>query len=169
MKLRHVAVAAIALAASPAFAMDDGFYVEGGIGHYQLDIGGGWDAGDMAYKLGAGYNFAKYFGAEVEWIDGGSPDDHGISVDISGWNFSAIGRWPVDEKFSVFGKLGVLMWDANVRGFLRGSNDGTDLSWGLGAGWNFTDHFTVNAEYQGFDIADTNASDLWIASAVWRF
>jgi len=169
MKLMHVAVAAIALVASPAFAADDGFYVEGGIGYYQLDIGGGWDAGDTAYKLGAGYNFMKYFGVEVEWIDGGSPEDFGLSVDISGWNFSAIGRWPVNEKFEVFAKLGALMWDADLRGPISGSDDGTDFSWGVGAGWNFTDHFTVNAEYQGFEIEDTDASELWIASAVWRF
>jgi len=169
MKLMHAAVAAIALVASPAFAADDGFYVEGGIGYYQLDIGGGWDAGDTAYKLGAGYNFLKYFGAEVEWIDGGSPEKYGETIEISGWNFSAIGRWPVTEQFEVFGKLGALMWDADLRGFVRGSDDGTDFSWGLGVGWNFTDHFTVNAEYQGFEIADTDASELWIASAVWRF
>jgi OmpA-OmpF porin, OOP family len=169
MKLMHAAVAAIALAASPVFAADDGFYVEGGIGYYQLDIGGGWDAGDTAYKLGAGYNFLKYFGVEVEWIDGGSPEKYGETVDINGWNFSAIGRWPVSEQFELFAKLGALMWNADVSGFLHGSDDGTDFSWGLGAGWNFTDHFTVNAEYQGFEIADTDASELWIASAVWRF
>lgn len=169
MKKILLAVAAACLFATPAFAADDGFYVEGGIGYYQLDIGGGWDAGDTAYKLGAGYNFLKYFGVEVEWIDGGSPEKYGISVDISGWNFSGIGRWPVTDQFDVFAKLGALVWDASAHGYVRGNGDGTDFSWGVGAGWNFTDHFTVNAEYQGFEIEDTDSSALWIASAVWRF
>jgi len=175
MKLMHAAVAAIALVASPAYAADNGFYVEGGIGYYQLDIGqidfgDSWDAGATAYKLGVGYNFLKYFGVEVEWIDGGSPEDLGVSVDLTGWNASAIGRWPVTDQFNVFAKLGAIMWNADLRGFgEHDSTDGTDFSWGLGAGWNFTDHFTVNAEYQGFEIADTDSSALWIASAVWHF
>ena len=59
------------------------------------------------------------------------------------------------------------MWDAHANGF--GSNDGTDFSWGLGMGWNFTDHFTVNGEYQSFDIEDTDGADFWSLSGVWRF
>jgi OmpA-OmpF porin, OOP family len=90
-------------------------------------------------------------------------------VDISGWNFSGIGRWPVTDQFDLFAKLGALAWDASAHGYARGNGDGTDFSWGVGAGWNFTDHFTVNAEYQGFEIEDTDSSALWIASAVWRF
>ena len=91
-------------------------------------------------------------------------------MDVTGWNFSGIARWPVTDQFDVFAKLGALMWDADFRAYgEHGSDDGTDFSWGLGAGWNFTDHFRVNAEYQGFEIEDTDASDLWIASAVWRF
>lgn len=72
----------------------------------------------------------------MEWIDGGSPDKYGLSVDVTGWNFSGIARWPVTDQFDAFAKLGALMWDA---------------------------------EYQGFEIEDTDSSDLWIASAVWRF
>jgi OmpA-OmpF porin, OOP family len=174
VKPYYAGLAAIGLLASPAFAAEDGFYAEAGIGYFQLDIGGGWDAGDTAFKIGGGYNFLKYFGAEVEWIDFGSPEKYGLSVDITGWNFSGIGRWPVTDQFNLFAKLGVIMWDGDSSyrfdgTNLRGSGDGTDFSWGLGAGWNFTDHFTLNAEYQGFDFEDTNGSDLWIASAVWRF
>ena len=106
----------------------------------------------------------------MEWIDGGSPDKYGLSVEVTGWNFSGIARWPVTDQFDVFAKLGALMWDADFRAYgEHGNDDGTHFSWGLGAGWNFTDHFTVNAEYQGFEIEDTDASALWIASAVWRF
>lgn len=175
MKIIHAAVAAACLVASPAFAADDGFYLGAGLGYFQLDVGdvneaGSWDAGDTAYKIGVGYNFLKYFGVEVEWIDGGSPEDVGVSIDVTGWNASAIGRWPVTEKFDVFAKLGAIMWDADLHGpGGHASTDGTDFSWGVGAGWNFTDHFTVNAEYQGFELADTDSSALWSASAVWRF
>ena len=170
MRLIHATVAAISLtaglAAAPAMAADNGFYAGGGIGYYQLDAGGGWDGGDFAWKLLVGYDFMKYFGVEIEYIDGGSPEDFGVSVSSDGWNFSAVGRYPFNESFNVFGKLGAMAWNADVgQGF--GSDSGTDFSWGLGAGWNIAEHFELRGEYQGLDVAD--GAEFWTVSGVYRF
>ncbi|MFO1407667.1 MAG: porin family protein [Steroidobacteraceae bacterium] len=170
MRFIRATVAAIGLTAglvaAPTMAADNGFYAGAGIGYYQLDAGAGWDAGDFAWKLRAGYDFIKYFGVEVEYIDGGSPKDFGVSFSSTGWNLSAVGRYPFDDKFSVFGKLGAMNWDAKANhGF--GKDDGTDFSWGLGAGWNATDHLEIDAEYQGLDVAD--GAEFWTVSAIYRF
>lgn len=171
MRLIHATVAAISLtaglAAAPAMAADNGFYAGGGIGYYQLDAGVyGWDAGDFAWKLMVGYDFIKYFGVEIEYIDGGSPEDLGVSIDTDGWNFSAVGRYPFNDQFNVFGKLGAMTWDVSAHP--GGSSDsGTDFSWGLGAGWNIGEHFELRGEYQGLDVAD--GAEFWTVSGVYRF
>jgi OOP family OmpA-OmpF porin len=169
----YAAVALVGLAASPVHAANDGFYLGGGIGYYQLDLGNGWDTGDTAFKVEGGYNFAKYFAVDIEWIYGGSLKSEGLTWDLDGWNFSGVGRWPLNEQFDVFAKLGAFMWNADGKGcnfaFCATNEDGTDFSWGLGAGWNATDRVTVNFEYQGFDLRDTNGSELWILTGLYRF
>lgn len=170
MRLIHATVAAISLtaglAAAPAMAADNGFYVGAGVGYDQVDAGGGWDGGDFAWKLFVGYDFIKYFGVEIEWIDGGSPKSDGITADISAWNFSAVGRYPFDDSFNVFAKLGAMDWEANPdRGF--SDENGTDFSWGVGAGWNVTEHFELRGEYQGADILE--GADIFMLSGAYRF
>jgi len=166
-------IASAGLVASPAHAAEDGFYAGAGLGYFQLDLGDGWDAGDTAFKVEGGYNFGRYFAADVEWIDGGSLESEGLQWDLDGWNFSLVGRYPIDQQFDVFAKLGAFMWNADGKScnyaFCAGNQDGTDFSWGLGAGWNATDHLTVNFEYQGFDLQDANGSELWIVTGLWRF
>ncbi|MFO1395068.1 MAG: porin family protein [Steroidobacteraceae bacterium] len=170
MRLIHATVAAIGLtaglAAAPAMSADNGFYAGAGVGYYQLDAGYGWDAGDFAWKIRAGYDFIKYFGIEVEYIDGGSPKDFDVSITTTGWNFSAVGRYPFNDSFNVFAKLGAMTWDAKGNHGL-GSDNGTDFSWGLGAGWNVGKHFELDAEYQGLDVAD--GAEFWTVSGIYRF
>ena len=169
MRLIFAVLAAAGLAASPTFAADGtGFYVGAGIGDYGIKLdGNAFDANDFGYKFFGGYNFIEYLGAEIEYIDGGSPSDRGVSVDMYGFNFSAVGIWPVTEQFDLFAKAGLIMWDAEADDF--GSDDGEDFSWGVGAGFDFTDQFGVRGEYQAFEIEDTSDVYLWSASVIWRF
>lgn len=169
MRFILAVLAAAGLAASPAFAADGtGFYVGAGAGSFGIKLdGNSFDASDFGYKVFGGYNFIRYLGAEIEYIDGGSPSDHGISVDMYGFNFSAVGIWPVTDQFDLFAKAGFISWDADAQGF--GGDSGEDFSWGVGAGFNFTDQFGLRGEYQAFEIADTSDVYLWSASVVWRF
>ena len=45
---------------------------------------------------------------------------------------------------------------------------GSDLSWGLGAGYDFTANFGVIAEWQWFQIEEADA-DMWSVGVVWKF
>ena len=170
MRLIRATVAAISLtaglAAAPAMAAENGFYAGAGIGYYQLDAGYGWDAGDFSWKLLAGYDFIKYFGVEVEYIDGSAPKAQGFEIESHGWNFSAVGRYPFNDSFNVFGKLGAMAWDANASQG-NGNDSGTDFSWGVGAGWNVGEHFELRGEYQGLDVAD--GATFWTVSGVYHF
>lgn len=183
-------VAGTLLAASPAFAADDsGFYIGAGIGDgsvtVDIDEASDFDGSDTAFKVFGGYKFMKYLGAELEYIDSGDAEDKWsegieelkVTIGFSGFNASAVGILPIGEKFNVFGKLGFIMWDADLRAkFSAGSfeesesdsDSGTDFSWGVGAGFDFTDNFGVRIEYQAFEIEDAD-SDLFSGSVVWMF
>lgn len=159
-------IAASAFAISPAMAKDNGFYVGAGIGDFSVDVGG-FDGSDTGFKVFGGYKFMKYVAAELEYIDGGTVEDGGLELDVSGFNLSGVGILPIGEKFGLFAKLGMIFWDAKARGF--GDDSGEDFSWGIGAGYSFTDQFGMQLEYQGFEIEDTDSVDMISLSASWTF
>jgi OmpA-OmpF porin, OOP family len=154
MRFIFAFVASALLASAPAFAADDsGFYVGAGVGDFGLEIDG---------------QFMKYLAAELEYIDGGTAEDFGLEIDVSGFNLSAMGILPVGEKFNVFAKLGMIFWDADLGGAGRGSESGEDFSWGVGAGYDFTDQFGARVEYQGFEIEDADG-DMISLGFSWMF
>lgn len=201
MRFIFAFVAGTLLAASPAMAADDtGFYIGAGFGETSVevndieDFGLKFDDSGTTWKILGGYQFMKYFGAELEYIDVGDAEDSfreeegpyfveaDVTIGVSGFNASAVGILPLGEKFNVFAKLGFFMWDAdyeldfdsNVPDFDedlfndKGTDDGTDFSWGIGAGYNFTENFGVRLEYQSFEITDTDLG-LLSGSVLWMF
>lgn len=168
-KLAFAAVAGAALLmAGPAMAQDSGFYIGAGVGQFGLDIEDFSDE-DTAFKGLVGYDFNRYFAAELEYFDGGTVEDFGISLDVSGFNLSLKAAWPFTDQFSVYGKVGMVAWEVDAKGLVEGSDDGNDFSWGVGAGYAFTPNFAVRVEYQGFEIEDTDTADLISAAVVWKF
>jgi OOP family OmpA-OmpF porin len=172
MKLVYAAVAATLLVASPVMAADDGgFYVGAGIGIFGVEEGS-FDESDTGFKLFGGWMFNQYVGGELEYIDGGTVGDSDLGVDSTGINLALKGNWPVTEQFDVFGKVGYFFWDADID--LTGDSgqeqneSGSDLSWGIGAGYDFTPNFGVIAEWQWFQIEEADA-DMMSASVVWKF
>jgi OmpA-OmpF porin, OOP family len=196
MKYIFATIATAVLAASPAFAAEDtGLYVGAGIGNFAansdgINNGKDWDGSDFGWKIFGGYQFMKWLAAEVEYIDGGEPTDNfrnedfpderlRVGLGVTGFVGSAVGIWPINESFNLFGKLGFIYWDADASGKIRDdegtivkasySDDGTDFAWGVGGTWNFSEAFGVRAEYQGFELSNFDSVDFASASIVWRF
>jgi len=168
MKFKLATLAALALLASPAWAATDGsgFYVGAGIGASDVSSGG-FSGNDFAFKVFGGYDFMRYFGVEAAYMDGGSPSDHGFSVDLTGWDLAVRGILPIGDRGEVFAKVGWVWWDADFEGF--GSDSGDDLLYGVGGGYRFTDQFGLRAEWERMDIKDTSRADLWTISGYWKF
>jgi OOP family OmpA-OmpF porin len=165
MRFIFALIAASAFAITPAMAQDSGFYVGAGIGDFGVDVDG-FSGSDTGFKVFGGYQFMKYLGVELEYLDGGTVEDFGTEIDVSGFNLSGMGILPVGEKFNLFAKLGMIFWDADVSG--GGSDSGEDFSWGIGAGYSFTDQFGMRLEYQGFEIEDADG-DMISLGASWKF
>lgn len=169
MRIILAALATATLAFSSVVSADSGPYFGGGVGYFSLDSGG-FDASDTAFKAFGGYRMNSYFATELEYIDGGSPEDRGVQIDVTGWNLSVLGSWPITEQFDVFAKLGVLFWDGEARGLGERSDDsGEDFSYGVGADFKFGENWAIRGEYQRFEIEDTDTADLFSLGVFFRF
>ena len=166
MLKKALITSSILLFASTANA--DGGYFGGSIGQTDIDTSG-FDDGD-SYSIAAGYRVSKNFAVEVSYIDLGESEDNIApvwTIESDGFNFSAVGIIPVNDKIELFGKVGMFMWDASLDEAGTGelvSDDGTDLSLGLGATANLTDQFSVVFEYQQFDIDGDDVTNISIGA-----
>ncbi len=145
-------------------------YIGFGIGSafYKVDLSGlagntfTLDDNSTGTKLYGGYRFNDYIAAELavykfaessigSFIFTGGATVSG-AVKSTGAAAYAVGRYPVSKKIKLGGKLGVLKWDADLRvNNTTGSNNGTDLAYGLFASYAFTKQLAVQAEWEKFN------------------
>jgi OOP family OmpA-OmpF porin len=164
-----------ALAASPAFA-DMGFSAGASLGYSNITIGDqgvNADFNDVGYKIFGNYMFNDNWGVEGSWLDFGnlSATIGGINAEISanGFDLFAVGSFPVSDTIDLFGKAGFLNWDASTKidGIDQGSDNGNDLALGLGGRFSTSSNFGIRAEYEWFDIKDTNSA--WLLSVGFEY
>ena len=182
-----IAAATLGLPAA-AQTTSPGFYVGANIGQSKLKDGcSGCDDKDTAWRFLGGYQFNRNFAAELGYTNlgefkasaGGLTDN----AKVNAWELSALAAWPFMNQFAVYGRLGA--YRANVKeetnfvGNFEHSN--TDLTYGLGAQYDFTRNLGLRVEWQryakvgGGDVAfgpnpgDKSDLDVFGLSALWRF
>jgi OOP family OmpA-OmpF porin len=192
MKIRKVLVAsALALSGLLAAAHASAqAFVGGSIGQSDIDsditagliTSGSTDGKDTAFKVFGGYMFNRHFGVEGAYVNLGEVSYSGDffgdlvtggKVEVSGFNVAALGSYPISEQFSVFGKIGLFIWEAEASDVTGGvpfsaKDDGTDISFGLGVGYDFTRNLGVRGEWERFKLDEVDA-DLLSIGIVWRF
>lgn len=141
---------------------DTGWYVGADVGTTDLD---GADD-DTGLRILGGYNINRNFAAELGYsmlYDKGG-------VEVTAWELVGIGKYPVSNNFSIFGKLGFAMWEAeaNLGPFGRVKDDGTDLTFGLGVQYDLSRNFGVRGQWQTYDVGDGDADVLSIG-VIYRF
>lgn len=192
MKIKKVVVAS-ALALSGLLAATQASaqaFVGASIGQSDVDeditaglvTSGSVDSKDNAFKVFGGYMFNRHFGVEGAYVDLGEVSYSGFffgspvtggKVEATGFNVAALGSYPVTEEFSVFGKIGLFIWEAEASDTTGGvpfsaKTDGTDISFGLGVNYQFTRNLGVRAEWERFKLDEADA-DLISVGIVWRF
>jgi opacity protein-like surface antigen len=169
------------LASAPAHAVDNGFYFGGsvGAGGVQFDqrFDGqriDYDAGSTGFKAIAGWRFLDWLSVEANYVDLGSGEDRiegqKVETDVSGASLSMVGFLPIGPV-DLFARAGAIDWSADVTlsGLdLKGSDDGTDLTYGVGAQFRIWS-LSFRAEYELFDIADADTVDLVSVGVTWTF
>lgn len=176
-----IATLGIYLASGAAWAGgDSGLYLGGGIGRSTVDTdipgGGDLDGDDFAWKAIVGYNIGLVpfvdLAVEGGYVDFGEPDDElagtNIEVEADGWD--AFGLLGVNfGPIGVFGKVGIINWDADIRGGGQAvSDDGTDAAYGLGVRFQLAS-FQLRAEAEMFDTGDVDDVYMLSASALYTF
>ena len=151
--------------ATTVSAKDVGPYVNANIGKTDVDVDMlDFDKG-TSFSFGVGYSFNKHVSVEANYIDfGDMEDDIDPVFTLSGDALvvSAIGKIPFSDNFSGFARLGFFSWDAevNAAGFGEiASDDGTDLTYGLGLLIDFNENISGLIQYQKFDF-ETDGEDI---------
>lgn len=188
---------AASLAASPAvFAQqlaDKGGYIGGSYGQSKLNgacddfrsamVGlgtlGACDETDTGWKLHGGIRVNKNFNVEFSYINWGEVSGTGTLVgvpvsvtgDAKSFGVAAMGVLPLGERFSLFGKAGILMTDVSVTIAGGGisvteSDDASELHIGVGALFNLTERWQIRAEWER---AQDSKLDLLSIGVQFRF
>lgn len=147
-----------------------------------LGFAGSCDDTDVGWKIAAGYQFNQYFGAELFYSDIGEADAEGVigataataDVDIDGFGLALTGAVPLGEKFSLIGRVGIYSWDADGSGSagavtISADDDGTDMVYGIGGQYDFTDRLGLRIEWEHYDDVADDDLEMISASVVFSF
>ncbi len=148
---------------------------------------------DAAWQLYGGYQFNPNFALEGGYVNLGK---FSVSHTVTGgteydevkpecWHLSAVGILPLGKNFSLLGKAGVCAWNDHPgqrvpAGFVEPApvpapvplgSSGTDLTYGLGAQYDFSPNWGMRAGWDRFPnvIHHHNAVDLFSASVNYKF
>lgn len=133
------------------------------------------------WEIFAGYEFNQYFAIEAGYLDGGSDTNEyvisgtpvEVGIEADGWIASGLASYPFAEVFSVYGRVGVLGWEAKAKGAGAGAiitvkDDGTDLIYGAGIA-AMVDTALLRLEYRRAEFgSDVEFSSIGL-HVVWRF
>ena len=155
-KIASIIALASATLSLPFIAHAEGAYIKASIGrsHY-LEIGDHADnVNPNGGSLGLGYIFNKNWDAEIGYTDFGTVKSIGISPQKSLKTqtiyAAGIGKLPITEAFSIFGKAGAAFNYSNL------SSEGTskeysktitELLLGAGLSYQFTKEFAATLDY----------------------
>ena len=169
-----------ALAAFPAVSTaqsndQSGIYLGGGVAYNRIESQDFPNSNDdvedsrVSYKGIVGAHLSPNFAIEGQYIDFGTAEDGLNQVKADGWTAGAVLSIPVTDWFAPYGKVGALFWDADGRfNNVRGSDDGTDLTYGVGVNFGLGEIVDLRVEYERFELNDTDI-DMASANLVFNF
>jgi OOP family OmpA-OmpF porin len=144
-----------ALAQAMSMATVPNFYAGAEVG--QADFG---TDDDTAFKILGGYQFHTNIAAEIGY---GMLFDKN-SAEVTSLEAVAVGIFPLANQFSIIGKLGFANVDVETP---VGSDDKTELTYGVGVQYDFNRNLGLRAQWQRYDTDEE--VDLISIGAVWRF
>jgi len=125
------------------------------------------EGSDLAVRAFVGLRLHRYLAIEAGWVDIGEIDalvpaitadaqltQVPTTVETTGWEATAVGIWPVNRDFEVFGKVGLISWDSDLTAGGAGAAgaDGQDLAYGIGADYIGTGRLRFRIEGMVYDL-----------------
>jgi len=188
MALNGLALLGLLASTNVLAEIQPGFYAGVGLGTATIEIdedvdGFKFDADDTAFKVFGGYNFNQYFALEAAYFDAGKPEETilafpgykgTVEVGTTGLIASVVGRVPLGEIFSVYGKLGFASYDAEIKARENGDvifkEDGSDedVAYGIGVMFNVGSSFELRGEYEAISLSGGDFTLLSV-NGVYKF
>lgn len=185
--------AALGMGAGAAMAAPGGWLALG-VGRADVDfaasdlddgsfISASEDTGSTALRLGGGFDVNDHFGVDVSYFDSGeivsfdAVSDGSVfypagtisgEFEASGLSFGIDGYLPLNDRFRLVGRVGMLMWDLDATVMVNGasgsaSEDGNDPYLGLGMEGDLSPKVGVGLNYLRYDVADDDLNLLELA------
>lgn len=129
------AVAAVLLltaavtSAAPARAAEKGFYIGANAGFTRTSAISGIDPSKVTgglFSLLGGYQFNKYLAGEIQYAYLGKAEYTDLTFNSNGgsastrthsFSVNAVGTWPIQDEFSLYGKLGLAVNRTSISNF----------------------------------------------------
>ena len=156
-----------------------GLYLGAGLGQATIKESAGgatFDASDAAYKAFVGYRFNLIpiidLAVEGGYIDFGKPSQtlsgQNVQFKLHGYDAAALLIFPLGP-IDLYGKVGMLSWKADVTPSGTGSStSGSDPFYGVGVGF-YIWKIGIRAEYERYNIKDTDTVQMYSLSALFQF
>ncbi len=130
----------------------------------------------IGWKIFGGYSLNDILAVEGGYVSFGKMDGPSTSssIESTGFEVAAVGNFPINSQFSLFGKVGLLAWDADINasgpgGSASASETGTDVFFGLGGQYEISGNLAVRASWERYTMMDDLDIDFLSASAVFGF
>jgi hypothetical protein len=190
-----MAATLLALSTGAAYAQspdnDEGFYVGGGVGQFDIEIDGldgvdeavgRLDDSDTAWQAFIGWRLNPYISLQAAYIDFGRPEDDfststadggKFGAELSGFAPAIIGTLPLGPV-ELSAKLGYYIYDLEIVGDIDDldidrDDSGEDLMYGVGVGMTFFERLHAKLEYEKIDLEDVDDSNAFWLTGQWRF
>jgi hypothetical protein len=197
MKRVTIAAMLLALGSGAAYAQspdnDEGIYVGGGVGQFDIEIDGvdgvdeafqRLDDSDTAWQAFVGWRLNPYISLQAAYIDFGRPEDDistggssgDYTAELSGFAPSIVGTLPLGPV-ELSAKLGYYIYDLELTGDIDDPTDpdfdsddsGEDLMYGVGVGVTFLERLHAKLEYEKIDLEIAEDSNAFWLTGQWRF
>ena len=201
--MNRTLIAATLLALGPALPLaaayaqspdnDEGFYIGGGVGQFDIEIDGAdgidealgrLDDSDTAWQAFVGWRLNPYISLQAAYVDYGGPEDDistsgssgNYRAELSGFAPSVIGTLPLGPV-ELSAKLGYYFYDLDITADIDDPLDpdfdsqdsGEDVFYGVGLGMTFFERLHAKLEYEKIDLENVDDSNAFWLTGQWRF
>jgi OOP family OmpA-OmpF porin len=152
MAVSGVVVSSASFAQSKPAPDDKGFYVGASVGQAtSTDCNlSSCDDKDTSYRVFGGYQFSRNLAVEGGYAPLGEVSGANATLETNAWDLVGVGIWPLNQQFSIYGKLGFYNAEAKLSGVASGNKTTTDLTYGLGGQFNFSRNLGLRLEWQRY-------------------
>ena len=136
----------------------------------------------LGWKFLGGYHFNENFSAELAYVDsrkspGKIAGTTVVNIDLSGFTFAGVYRYPVTSQFNTFAKGGAFIWSTETewtstanqligrgRTLRNIEDDGTSYFVGVGAEFEVIENLSLRAEWERLNASAGTADGVNLLS-----